>query len=89
MVTTSFKQLSIEVLKICLFEQDFAKLMEKLPLAFDLEALDIATDARSSHSNIYEGVPELSSLARENIKNWYAQDFELYRLCSEWCENSR
>lgn len=70
------------------FEQDLAKLMRKLGLPFDLASLSVVRDANTGHSYHYDGVPELSRLARENLKLWYARDFEFYRSCSAWCEES-
>ncbi len=37
-----------------------------------------------SHANDYAGVPDLSDVARRNLKNWYAQDFEFVHQCEVW-----
>jgi hypothetical protein len=82
------KRPPIHIVRQEFFAQDFAHLMRKLSLPFEMESLSVIRDARTGHSHEYGEVPELSRLARENLHLWFARDFEFYRLCSDWCESS-
>lgn len=55
-----------------------------LPAGFALEQ-----DFVKSHKNDYSGTSELSELALVNLRLWYKQDLEFYRMCEEWLTNMR
>jgi hypothetical protein len=65
------------------FERDIGVLAGKLGLDV-LPPLE--TDPVAAHKNDYAGLRPLSELAKENLRKWYAQDFEFYRHCSIWLE---
>ncbi|MEZ4338031.1 MAG: hypothetical protein R3B82_15535 [Sandaracinaceae bacterium] len=48
--------------------------------------IEVSRDPVSAHSNTYEGIPRLSDRAKDNLRRWYAQDYELYARCCEWIE---
>lgn len=66
------------------FEADFGVLLSRLGLGVRFNDLQPARDAAAAHSNDYSAAPELSALARENLKRWYARDFVFYDLCVRW-----
>jgi hypothetical protein len=47
-----------------------------------LDRLDLPKDAAAAHRWIGPK-PELSETARQNLKEWYARDYEFLRLCDE------
>lgn len=65
------------------FANDFAKLTELLGVEGEVI---IEKDPVRSHRNNYEGVPELSELAIENLTKWYSQDIAFYKRCVAWLE---
>ncbi len=65
------------------FDADLAVLLDRLGHEGGVE---ITRDPASAHINSYKGIPPLSEKARENLRAWYAQDYELYRQCEAWIE---
>ncbi len=63
------------------FREDMCFLQARLGMK---QFLIIEKDEVRSHQTDYSGVPELSALAIANLRRWYAQDFEFYRICDEW-----
>jgi hypothetical protein len=52
------------------------------PLAtrLELESLELPADPRRANKTIH-AKPELSELARQNLREWYAKDYEFLELC--------
>lgn len=63
------------------FAEDIASLQRKLGVD---PPVVLEADFVASHRTDYAGVPPLSELAVENLRRWYAQDFEFYDLCCDW-----
>ena len=79
----------------CMFElQPPIWIIRQEKFEFDLEIflqrigyskpIELSTDKTTSHSNDYSGVPNLSDKAKENLRCWYAQDYEFLKLCEDW-----
>lgn len=66
------------------FASDFGMLLKKLGLSLAYADLQPAQDAATAHRNDYSQIPELSDLAKENLRRWYARDFVFYDLCQRW-----
>ena len=71
------------------FAEDFETFLARMGLPLKYRDLKPAQDAASAHSNDYSQVPELSELAKENLKRWYARDFVFYELCERWMAKHR
>lgn len=65
------------------FDADLAQLLRRLGHTAPIE---VARDPLKAHANDYAGIPPLSEAARANLRTWYAQDYEFYRLCCDWLE---
>ena len=65
------------------FDNDLSVLFRKLGIENNF---GLKRDPVLSHENNYEGTPPLSELAIANLKIWYAQDIEFYKMCSDWIE---
>lgn len=61
----------------CLLE-DCRTLLARLGIARDVVLPD---DPIERHANDYEGTPELSPRALENLRSWYSQDYAFVRMC--------
>jgi len=55
-------------------------------IGFPMENLQLSDDDVVSHRNNYLSVPALSEKALANLRDWYCQDFEFYRICESWIE---
>lgn len=69
------------------FEADFDVLLARLGLALTCRDLQPARDPAAAHSNDYSRVPELSDLAKDNLRRWYARDLVFYDLCVQWMKD--
>lgn len=67
------------------FREDFAVLLEKMGLEIDF---DESQDPLNAHSYNYQDDPELSDLAKKNLRIWYARDIEFYEACVSWMKHS-
>jgi hypothetical protein len=67
------------------FDKDLEVFIQKLGIENNF---GLKRDPVLSHENNYEGVPPLSELAIANLKIWYAQDIEFYKMCSDWIEKN-
>ena len=56
--------------------------LKPLATALGVESLELPTDPRRANKNT-EAKPELSDLARQNLREWYAQDYSFLELCDE------
>jgi hypothetical protein len=65
------------------FEADLRILLDRLGITAEVA---VADDAATRHSNDYSDVPKLSELARENLRQWYAQDFAFCAMCHDWLD---
>ncbi len=63
------------------FRDDIAVFLEKIGKA---DVVDDGFMAERAHANDYSATPALSDLAKENLRRWYAQDYEFLRLCDDW-----
>ena len=66
------------------FAADFGVFLARAGLPLRFSDLNPASDAAAAHSNDYSQAPELSELAQENLRRWYARDFLFYDLCVRW-----
>ncbi|MGG7567236.1 hypothetical protein ACQ5SO_13880 [Rhodovulum sp. DZ06] len=71
------------------FEDDLKEFMARADLGVDPSTLQIARDKVGAHANDYTDIPELSELAQENLRRWYAQDVAFYAACTRWLEAQR
>ena len=51
--------------------------------------LSLTGDHVLSHRNDYDGIPDLSEKARQNLRRWYIQDYLFYDYCSDWIARNR
>ncbi len=65
---------------------DVAHLSSVLGLIIPVSFTD---DRVLSHSNDYDGTPDLSEKARRNLRQWYVQDYLFYDYCSAWIAQNR
>ena len=70
------------------FEPDFNRFLARLGLAITCADLRPATDPAAAHRNDYSGTTELTELARENLRRWYARDFVFYDVCEQWMKDN-
>ncbi len=56
--------------------------MASLAVALGVDQLTMPEDAVAAH-RATGSKPELSDLARENLRQWYAKDYEFLDLCAE------
>jgi len=75
----------VHIIRQEFFDKDLAVFIKKLGIENDLI---IERDPVLSHENNYEGIPSLSELSISNLKIWYAQDIEFYKICSDWIEKN-
>jgi len=66
------------------FAADFGVFLRRLGLPLTFAELKPASDAAAAHRNDYSQASELSSLAQENLRRWYARDVVFYDLCEAW-----
>jgi len=63
------------------FEDDITKLMSILKI----DPFVIKGNIKDSHITEYSEMDKfLSEKAKNNLKNWYKNDFEFYKICSSW-----
>lgn len=70
------------------FEADFDELLRRLGLGLKVGDLELARDHVKAHRNDYSSTPELSALAKDNLRLWYARDFAFYDLCVDWMKRN-
>ncbi|HUQ37389.1 MAG TPA: hypothetical protein VM144_13525 [Aestuariivirga sp.] len=63
------------------FAEDIARLFRILRLK---NQPIIDHDPVAAHKNIYTDAIPLSEKAKDNIRRWYAQDCEFYKICVSW-----
>ncbi|NRB36108.1 MAG: hypothetical protein HRU31_15480 [Rhodobacteraceae bacterium] len=63
------------------FDDDLAIFLKKIG---HHAPITLHQDAIGRHSNDYSDAPELSPLALENLRRWYAQDYAFLDLCNDW-----
>ena len=71
------------------FEQDFADFLNKSGLDIEFSDLKMPAKPIETHANDYAGLPDISDKALRNLRNWYCQDVEFYRMCENWMEEHR
>tara|TARA_B100001057_G_scaffold490230_1_gene578068 strand:- start:1318 stop:2028 length:711 start_codon:yes stop_codon:yes gene_type:complete len=65
------------------FKEDMQRFLNLLNV--DLEISNLTTEDKIiAHKNDYDNVPHLSEKALTNLKRWYVQDYEFYRMCERW-----
>lgn len=69
------------IIRIEHLQQDLAEFLRRI--GHD-RPVDISGTDPVARRQSYDGVPPLSDLARENLRRWYAQDFEFLRACEAW-----
>ncbi|MBK1634633.1 sulfotransferase family 2 domain-containing protein [Rhodovulum adriaticum] len=66
-------------------QESFAQDLEKFASRAGLDvAYHLSETPAHAHRNDYSAVPPLSERAHDNLRRWYAQDFELIRACEAW-----
>lgn len=65
------------------FDQDIEVLYRRLGIAHPPQ---VAAEDVTAHRNDYANTPPLSEKAVANLRRWYGQDHEFYRLCAAWIE---
>lgn len=65
------------------FDRDVGVLYRRLGIA---RPPQVMADAVTAHRNDYQGARPLSEKAIANLRRWYAQDEEFYRICDFWIE---
>jgi hypothetical protein len=74
---------------IILRQENLSDDLQRLFKLLDLKkCVAITDDERLAHKNNYCGVPELSDKAKDNLRNWYMQDFEFYKQCCNWIKHN-
>lgn len=68
------------------FAADFEVFLGRAGFDIDIGKLTISSNPKTAHAFDYNGVPGLSGKAVENLRIWYAQDFQFYAACEEWIE---
>jgi len=63
------------------FKEDMINFQRKINLP---DPFLLNQDAVLSHSNNYDGTPDLSPTAVENLMRWYCQDIAFYEMCEDW-----
>jgi len=75
---------------IILRQEELSDDLQHLSRLLDLKrGFTITDDETLSHKNNYDGVPHLSAKPKQNLRIWYAQDFEFYDRCCFWIGNNR
>jgi len=67
------------------FHTDLSILLRKL--GFENNPY-LEQDTTLSHMNDYSDAPPLSDLAIANLKLWFKQDIDFYKVCSDWIEEN-
>lgn len=67
------------------FGEDLRAFYSRLDLdGLPLDVTDPAMSLRARHGNDYSATRPLSEKALANLRQWYAQDYELLRQCDRW-----
>jgi hypothetical protein len=68
------------------FNEDFEIFLKRAGYNIALEDIMTRPDPTASNRGDYSDIPPISEKGKENLRRWYAQDFELYRACEDWLE---
>ncbi len=71
------------IIRLEYLQHDLAEFLRRIGHDRPVQATGEAPSARRMS---YDGVPPLSELAKENLRRWYAQDYEFLRACNAWLE---
>lgn len=71
------------------FERDMSIFLTRIGCTDLANELENDSSPTRTHKNDYSKAPQLSSLAIENLENWYVQDMELYRICERWISKNK
>ncbi|RYH01033.1 hypothetical protein EU805_15635 [Salipiger sp. IMCC34102] len=71
------------------FDEDLQTFLQVTGLAAHGASLTVSRDSLQAHANDYSDVPPLSDLAKANLRKWYVQDFEFYRMCDAWLDEMK
>lgn len=63
------------------FDQDLDRFLRRA----NLEGT-VSIKTGRAHANNYDETPPLSEKAKLNLRRWYAQDYEFYRVCEAWLD---
>lgn len=66
------------------FDADLEVFLRRAGYDVALEDLVSRPDPKASNRNDYSDIPPISEKGVDNLRRWYAQDFELYRACEHW-----
>ena len=68
------------------FDEDLEIFLARAGYDIALEDLVAPPRSTASNSNDYSDIPPISDKGKENLRRWYAQDFEFYRACEGWLD---
>ncbi|HKL69567.1 sulfotransferase family 2 domain-containing protein [Salibaculum sp.] len=68
------------------FDEDLEIFLARAGYDIPLEDLVAPPQSTASNRNDYSDIPPISDKGKENLRRWYAQDFELYRACEDWLD---
>ncbi len=71
------------IIRIEHLREDLAEFLRRIGYSGPVEATG---DDPAARRQTYDGAPPLSDLAKQNLRRWYAQDFEFLRACETWLE---
>lgn len=71
------------IIRIEHLQEDMAEFLRRIGYNGPVK---LAGDDPAARKQTYDGAPPLSDLAKQNLRRWYAQDFEFLRGCEAWLE---
>ncbi len=74
------------IIRVEMFDSDFSDFHEKLGLH---ETYLPSEQKIVAHRNDYSKTPELSDIARANLRHWYRQDYQFLTYCEHWLVHER
>lgn len=77
---------------LCVLRQEFLDIDIQIlgrRLGGSRQSYDCSGDDVQLHRNNYEGKPNLSELAKDNLKKWYASDLYFYAVINDWIEKNQ
>ena len=71
------------------FNADFETFLNRADIGVNISDIDLTPNSVKAHISTYSGIEEIdfSKKAKDNLKNWYARDFEFYKHCDAWLNN--
>lgn len=78
----------IWIIRLETLEEDFRQLLARIGVTAEV---DLKRGNKIVGKGDYEkhSAPDLSDLAKENLRQWYRSDFEFLKVCDEWIQAQR